>query len=290
MSKIIAGLTTLVLISSLLMSSVLIASTTNTYFIDYTITYHSHYSGKYLTSSCKESVINLNITSTKISENKYNNTITITGYIYTNSSSPFMMSVNNMTIHHTFNFTTKFPLVKEITIFNISRLLNITLNISKELKVFNITINYKVNYQPNGTEKTVFNNKTYTLDSFKAFLSLAAEGHNKYFNTAYSSTMEGNILTFQKGIFYKLYLTGESYKNITISNFMNIYSKGNTTLCVILKNTNIKLDSVTTHGMDAPTTNNSANNGQTEIKPEEFLIPAGIIALIAAGIILIRKF
>ncbi len=290
MNKALIGILTIVLITSILIPSVFIADSTSntTYFLDYTITYNSHYSGKFLTSSCKEAVMNINITSTKISSNKYNNTIKISGYIYTNSSSSFMTSVNNETIHCSFNFTTKFPVTKEITIFNLSKILNMTFNISKELKIFNITINYKINYEPNGTEEVTFNGKPYTLDSYKALLSLDAEGQNKYVNVTYSSTMEGNILTFQKGILYKVYLTGESYKNITFHSFFNTYSKGNETLCIILKNTNIKLDSVM---MMNNTNQNSVNTvKQDQIKPEEFLIPAGIIALIALGVILVRKF
>ncbi|AEE93907.1 hypothetical protein Ahos_1021 [Acidianus hospitalis W1] len=288
MSKIVVGLATiLVLISSAMLPSIIMAnsSSSTTYFMDYSINYHSYHSGKYFTTSCKESLINLNITSTKIGNNKYNNTIIVTGYIFTNYSSPFMTSVSNKTIHHVFNFTSKYPLAKEITIFNLSSLLNMTLNITNEFKIFNITVNYKINYQPNGTESVVFNGKQYTLDSYKAFLYLSALGKNKYANITYTSTMIGNILTFQKGILYKLYLTGESQKNITFYNFLNTYSKGNETLCILLKNTNIKLDSVM-----MPNQENVNSTQQESIKPEEFLIPTGIIGLLAAALILVRKF
>jgi hypothetical protein len=159
------------------------------------------------------------------------------------------------------------------------------LDITNEFKIFNITVNYKINYQPNGTESVIFNGKQYTLDSYKAFLNLSALGKNKYVNITYTSTMIGNILTFQKGILYKLYLTGESQKNITFYKFLNTYSKGNETLCILLKNTNIKLDSVM-----MPNQENVNSTQQESIKPEEFLIPAGIIGLLAAALILIRKF
>jgi len=286
MSKIVVGLATiLVLISSAMLPSIFMAnsSSSTTYFMDYSINYHSYHSGEYFTTSCKESSINLNITSTKISNDKYNNTIIITGYVFTNYSSLFMTC--NKTIHYVFNFTSKYPLAKEITIFNLLSLLNMTLNVTNEFKIFNITVNYKINYQPNGTESVIFNGKQYTLDSYKAFLNLSALGKNKYANITYTSTMIGNILTFQKGILYKLYLTGESQKNITFYNFLNTYSKGNETLCILLKNTNIKLDSVM-----MPNQENVNSTQQESIKPEEFLIPAGIIGLLAAALILVRKF
>ncbi|MUM64256.1 hypothetical protein D1867_03100 [Acidianus infernus] len=289
MSKIVVGLATiLVLISSAMLPTIFMAnSSSSTYFMDYSINYHSYNSGKYFTTSYKESSINLNITSTKINSNKYNNTIIITGYIFTNYSSPLMTSVNNETIHYVFNFTSKYPLAKEITIFNLSSLLNMTLNITNEFKIFNITVNYKINYQPNGTESVTFNGKQYTLDSYKAFLYLSALGKNKYANITYTSTMIGNILTFQKGILYKLYLTGESQNNITFYKFLNTYSKGNETLCILLKNTNIKLDSVMMPNNNQENVNSTR---QESIKPEEFLIPAGIISLLAAALILARKF
>lgn len=290
MSKIVVGLATiLVLISSAMLPSIFMAnsSSSTTYFMDYSINYHSYHSGEYFTTSCKESSINLNITSTEIGNDKYNNTIIVTGYIFTNYSSPFMTSVSNKTIHYVFNFTSKYPLAKEITIFNLSSLLNMTLNITNEFKIFNITVNYKINYQPNGTESVIFNGVQYTLDSYKAFLNLSALVKNNYVNITYTSTMKGNILTFQKGILYKLYLTGESQKNITFYNFLNTNSKGNETLCILLKNTNIKLDSVM---MPISNQENVNSTQQESIKPEEFLIPAGIIGLLAAALILVRKF
>lgn len=289
MSKIALVLATILTLSAIVPSIFMTYASTqpNTCYIDYSIYYHSTYSGKH--STTKVLSINLNITSTKISNSKYNNTIIITGYEFTNYSSPFMSSTCNKTIRYTFNFTSKFPLVKEITIYNLSNLLNMTLDITKEFKILNISVNHKINYKPSGTESVTFNGEKYTLDSYKASLYVNASGTNKYANISYTSTMVGKILTFQNGILYKLYLTGESQKNITFK-FLNIYSKSSETLCIVLKSTNIKLDSVKATGNTNVKTESSVASSQNTIKPEEFIIPAGIIGLLASSIILARRF
>ncbi|NON63048.1 hypothetical protein, partial [Acidianus sp. RZ1] len=184
-----------------------------TQYIVYSISYNSVSNSTFYSSNTQMDV-HVNISSTSVGD-KYNNTITITGKYFTNSTMMAMAYTLNKTINFTVHYLSNESLITKMEKMNLTQILNFTIQKMNSFSAYGISYQYNLTYKPNGTETVMFNGKSYTVNSFKLYEQNQLTtnfGHSKNHGLALKSygIVQGNALVFTNGILYSANINSNS--------------------------------------------------------------------------------
>lgn len=313
MNKLLA----LLLISPLLLIPISLAASTGNasttyavYNIFYTKTaslYSAYNSSKTTGTLYVSSNLNIYITSTKLSNGKFNDTLKVVGHVYRNVNlniSGLLISANsNSSVNYTISFASNYSINNLASLFTMLNMLNLTLSRSGNVTYDNITITYNVKLIEVGNTKVVFNNKTQEGYLYSLFGNVVAKTikSSAYYS---NSTVVGKAIFLNNGLLYNASISGSGKTSVNIMRF-SMKGDSNEMLVIKLTSTNlsssssdsephtITTSSSATKSSQAVSSINNAYQGsssQTEKLPLfAILLSAGIIGTLTTAILLVRK-
>ncbi|ARM76183.1 hypothetical protein [Acidianus manzaensis] len=320
-------LLTIVFLIPLMLMPLALAGTngnTNTYYADYTITYttSANLQASHNMSSLKGSFeansnLNINISSTPISNGKFNDSVLLNGYMYYTlnilTSGLTISNTHNTSINDKISFISNYSIQNVTNILSIINMFNISFSKSGNITYNNITILYNVNLEKIGTVTVTLNNTKYTgyVYSISGNVTSMTTTMSKFsLNTM--KNINGKIISLNNGLIYSANISGNGH-TIIGSNHFSMSGKSTSLLTIKLLSTNIGAKSIgsfiqiTTKSVNNSATQKTSNTtisnikttptNLTTIKPssasslnlKDILLPAGIIVAIAVAIVLIRK-
>ncbi|AWR97485.1 hypothetical protein DFR86_07930 [Acidianus sulfidivorans JP7] len=257
--------------------------------------------------------INLNISSTSLSNGKFNDTISIIGYVYheinANISGLLVSSAHNTSIDDKISFVSNYSIENITEILSLLNMFNITYHKVGNTTFDNITVLYSINLAKVGEMTVILNGVKYTGYEYSVNGSITTMSTPASKYMIYSeSTDNGTIVSLNNGLVYSASLSGQGITNVKFMIF-NMTGKSNDEISVKLLSTNVKnsnsmggimppivkTSSVQqTSQSNAHTSQITSGNSQitskaNSISIKDIIIPAGVIASIAVLIILIRK-
>lgn len=278
------------------------SSTTHvTYTIVYTktATLHAvHNTTEVKGSLLENSVLNVNVASTTLSNGKFNDTIKVTGYTYheikLNVSGMLFSSLHNSTVNEMISFVSNYSIQNVTNLLSLLNILNLTFSKSGNVTYYNITTLYSVKFYKVGTTTVQINGQNYTgyLYSLNVSKKTTSNSNLQLYST---SNLVGNAILLSNGLLYNASLSGSGDLSLSIMRF-NLVGNSNENIVIKLISTNA-LNSVSTSAMSPSQSTTTSTNEENNVQPKttnpvsltEVLVPAGIIASLTALVLLVRK-